>query len=250
MKISNKKFNSPQSVDRRIKLFRDGFLVIKREEIKGIQNFINFINKINNNSEYFELQSKQKGCFTLKNNRQKIFFFVDFLFSSGLIEKIIAYTGIIPYLSNYKHYLNKGSSAQLGWHRDTYSHKKNFVIGTLPSQYKLAIYSSSADKNNACMQILSGTHKIDFNNKYIDKLLALIRWRRVFVDIEEGDAIIFESNILHNRTKAFPNSFRSATIYSLARSKFNLSKYYNDGHKKEINRYLSKLSSLKSLYKL
>lgn len=243
MKSINKKFNSPESLERRIKLYRDGFLLIKRKEIKGIQKFIDFIGRINNNLENFELQDKQKGCFSLKHNRQKDLFFVDFLFSSGLIDKIITYCGIIPYLSNYKHYLNKGASAELGWHRDTYSYKKNTSVGILPSQYKLAIYSSAADKDNACMQILSGTHKLDFNSKYVDKFLALVKWRRIFINAEEGDAIIFDSSILHNRTKAHPNSFRSATIYSFARSKLNLIKYYNDGHEKEINRYLTKLSS-------
>ena len=243
MKIINKKFNTPEAIDRRLKLYRDGYLLIKRHEIKGIHKFINFINKINNNLENFVIQEKQKGCFTLGNNGQKDLFFVDFLFSSGLIDKIIIYTGIIPYLSNFKHYLNKGPSEELGWHRDTYSYSKDTSIGIVPSQYKLAIYSSAADKNNACMQILSGTHKLDFNSKYIDKFLALIKWRRIFVNVEEGDAIIFDSSLLHNRTKAYSNSFRSATIYALARSKLNLVRYYNDGHENEINRYITNLSS-------
>ncbi len=228
------------------KLYVDGYLLIKREDISGIDEFIQRVNSFNQEESNFELQNKQKGTYTIRQESiQQDSFFVDFLFSSGLVKKIKQFTGYDIYLSNYKHYVTREKTQELGWHRDTYL-RMGAIIGPIPPPYKLIVYSSDADKENACTQILAGSHRLDLNSKIFDKLLVLICFRKKNVVVRAGDALFFDASLIHNRAPSRLDGFRSASIYAFVRSLGQLDGYIQDGHESLINRFQIKLNKLNS----
>jgi len=222
----------------REKLYRDGFILIPRELLTGVRIFLDKINNLNSNPDLFEFQKKQRGTATLRHEALYAEdFFVDFLFDSGLLKQVEFYIGHQVFLTNYKHYLSQGKAPALRWHRDSYF-KKGEAVGLIPPPYKLIIYSSKTDKNNAATEVLSGTHRIDMHNVWLDRIMPIIfRNRHSVVNARDGDVLLFQSNILHNRIAAKKNSFRSATIYGMVSSPLFQKEYYKGGNSGVIDRY-------------
>jgi len=219
-------------------LYKNGYVLIPREELTCVQTFLEKIDNINNNADLFEFQKKQKGTATLKHKvLYKEDFFVDFLFDSGLMKLVELYVGHKLYLTNYKHYLSQGKAPSLRWHRDSYF-KKGRSVGLMPAPFKLIIYSSKTDKNNAATEVIDGTHRIDVLNPWVDLLMPILfRNRHSVIDARPGDVLLFQSNILHNRIAAKNNSFRSATIYGMVSSPIFQKDYYKGDNSKVIDRY-------------
>ncbi len=222
----------------REKLYKNGYILIPREELTGVQIFLDKINNLNSNADLFEFQKKQKGTATLKHNvLYKEDFFVDFLFDSGLLELVELYVGHKLFLTNYKHYLSRGKAPSLRWHRDSYF-KKGSSVGLIPAPYKLIVYSSKTDKNNAATEVIDGTHRIDVHKPWVDLLMPILfRNRHSVVNARPGDVLLFQSNILHNRIAANKNSFRSATIYGMVSSLLFQKDYYKGDNSKVIDHY-------------
>ena len=222
----------------REKLYKNGHILIPREELEGVQIFLEKINNINSNNDFFEFQRKQKGAATLKHEElYKEDFFVDFLFDSGLMNLVELYVGHKLFLTNFKHYLSRGKAPSLRWHRDSYF-KKGGSVGLMPAPFKLIIYSSQTDINNAATEVIDGTHRIDLQKPWIDQLMPiLLRNRHSIVNARPGDVLLFQSNILHNRIAAKKNSFRSATIYGMVSSPLFQKDYYKGGNLKVIDHF-------------
>ena len=226
------------------KLYVDGYLLIRKEEILGVNEFLSNIDRINQDLSKFDLQEKQKGTYTIKQETiQKDSFFADFLFSSGLVQKIRKFTGCDIFLSNYKHYVTREKTHELGWHRDTYV-RNGVRVGPIPSPYKLIVYSSDADNKNACTQVLAGSHRLDLNNRFFDRLLVLTRFRKKDIVVRSGDALFFDAALIHNRASAKSDGFRSATIYAFVKSLGQLDEYIHDGHGDLIKDFQTKLDKL------
>lgn len=220
------------------KLYKNGYVLIPREELMGVQKFLEKINFLNNNADLFEYQKKQKGTATLKHEViYKEDFFVDFLFESGLLKLVENYVGHKLFLTNFKHYLSQGKAPSLRWHRDTYFKNGN-SIGLIPAPYKIIIYSSKTNKNHAATEVIKGTHRIDFNKTWVDLLIPILfRNRHSVIDARPGDVLLFQSNILHNRIAARNRSFRSATIYGMVSSKLSQKAYYEGYNSKVIDHF-------------
>ena len=232
----------------REKLYKNGYILIPREELTDVEIFLNKVNNLNSNTDLFEFQKKQKGTATLKHEvLYREDFFVNFLFDSGLMELVELYVGHKLHLTNYKHYLSSGKAPSLRWHRDSYF-KKGSSVGLMPAPFKLIIYSSKTDKNNAATEVIDGTHRIDVHKPWVDLLMPILfRNRHSVVNARPGDVLLFQSNILHNRIAAKTNSFRSATIYGMVSSPLFQKDYYKGGNSKVIdhfNRFLENSPSV------
>ena len=92
------------------------------------------------------------------------------------------------------------------WHQDYgYWYKNEFL---LPNQMvSIMIAITKADKENGCMQVIKGSHKIGrvehgkageqvgASMRYVE--LALKTMELVYVELQPGDALFFHSNLLH-----------------------------------------------------
>ena len=227
----------------RQKLFLDGFTVIKKKNISNLDIFLNKVNNLENNLDNFEKQTKQNGAYTLKPTvqQQNKELFLDTLFLSNIFESCCLIAGQQLYLTNFKHYLTKGKTPALGWHRDTY-YRKNKFTGLIPTGYKLAIYTKNVTKTDGCTAFVKGSHRIDFNNKYFDYFLTYFSNKIRKAELEKGDAVLFNVNLIHNRLKASNfNSTRAVTIYGFALSHHYQEKYLNDNNGKIIDYFNSEL---------
>ena len=227
----------------RQKLFLNGFTIIKKRDIIDMDHSLIKINDLNNILDNFETQNKQKGAYSLKFSAQQKNkeLFVDSLFSSNIYEKCSLITGQKLYLTNFKHILTKGETPALGWHRDTY-YRDNKYHGLIPTGYKLAIYTTNVKENDGCTAFVSGSHRLDFNSKYFDHFLTFLTNKVTKVEVEKGDAILFNLNLIHNRLKAKSNkSYRSVTIYGFALSKHYQENYLRNNNEVIINYFNTQL---------
>ena len=167
-------------------------------------------------------------------------FFRHFILSN-IFESCCLIAGQQLYLTNFKHYLTKGKTPALGWHRDTY-YRKNKFTGLIPTGYKLAIYTKNVTETDGCTAFVKGSHRIDFNNKYFDYFLTYFSNKIRKVELDKGDAVLFNVNLIHNRLKASNfNSIRAVTIYGFALSNHYQEKYLNDNNGKIIDYFNSEL---------
>ena len=231
--------------ENRERLFLNGFVKINKEKLFDINNYLNSVKRLDDNIDNFETQTKQKGTFTLKQKLQEVNkeLFLDNLFNSNLYNICCNVTGQKLYLTNFKHYLTKGITPELGWHRDTYYRNEKYH-GLIPTGYKLAIYVSDVQEDDGCTAFVKGSHRIDFNNRYFDFFLTHFSNKIHKVKLKKGDAVLFNVNLIHNRLKAKQyNSTRSVTIFGFGLSKFYQKKYFTsynqpiiDYFNKELNK--------------
>ena len=99
------------------------------------------------------------------------------------------------YQTNFIHFLSKGRTPSLPWHRDTH---KTFgkISGSTPSATKIAIYSSKVTNKTAPMELIPGSHRFDFQNRFIDRIQPYFTFNKLSVLANPGDIIIFDSAIL------------------------------------------------------
>jgi len=115
------------------------------------------------------------------------------------------------------------------WHQDYgYWYDNGFL---LPEMLSVMVAVTRANKENGCLQVLKGSHKIGRINhgstgeqvgadmKRVNA--AAKRLDLVYVELEAGDALFFHGNLLH---KSDPNTSDSArfsliSAYNLARNK-------------------------------
>ena len=241
-----KNFFDSYVVSQRENLFLNGFTIIKKKDVLILDDYLTNISQLESNFQNFEKQSKQKGVFTLKASVQQEYkeLFIDILFKSNIYELSCFITGQKLYLTNFKHYLTRGKTNELGWHRDTYFRNNKFH-GMLPSGYKLAIYGSDVVNHDGCTAFVRGSHRIDFNNKFFDIFLSRMTKRVEKLTLNKGDAVLFNVNLLHNRLKTkYENSIRSATIYGFALSYFYQKNYKINDNETIINYFNKKLTQI------
>ena len=107
------------------------------------------------------------------------------------------------------------------WHQDYgYWYKNEFL---LPEQMiSIMIAVTEANKGNGCLQVIKGSHKmgriehgfageqVGASQHYVD--LALKTMELVYVELNQGDILIFHSNLLHRSEANLSDSARWSMI--------------------------------------
>ena len=63
------------------------------------------------------------------------------------------------------------------------------------------------------MELIPGSHRFDFQNRFIDRIQPYFTFNKLSVLANPGDIIIFDSAILHRRAACHKKAIRSATIF-------------------------------------
>ncbi|PWS27043.1 phytanoyl-CoA dioxygenase family protein [Pedobacter yonginense] len=108
------------------------------------------------------------------------------------------------------------------WHQDYgYWYKNEFLFPEQMISVMIAI--TDANKENGCLQVIKGTHKmgrvehgfsgeqVGASQRYVD--LALKTMEHVFVELKAGDALFFHPNLLH-RSEANTSDFPRWSLIS------------------------------------
>lgn len=196
--------------------FFNGFVLLT-EYRKYLKNFLKLINQLNQDKSLFEIKKKNVSTMTLKQSllhQEQLFDLNNVLKNLNILDLTNAITCRDLYQTNFIHFLTTGKTPSLPWHRDTY---KNFrkTVGSVPSATKIAIYSSVVTPKTAPMQLIAGSHRFDFRNRFIDRIQPYVTFNKFSVIANPGDIIIFDSSLLHRRAASRKKAIRSATIYGL-----------------------------------
>jgi len=120
------------------------------------------------------------------------------------------------------------------WHQDYgYWYKNQFMF---PNQLiSVMVALTHANKENGCLQVIKGSHKLGrINHGFAGEQVgadmvmvnnALKTMELVYVELEEGDALLFHSNVLH-RSEANLSAYPRWSIISCYSSQSNLA--YNE----------------------
>jgi len=120
------------------------------------------------------------------------------------------------------------------WHQDYgYWYKNQFLFPDQLTSVMIAL--SAATKENGCMQVIKGSHKIGrvnhgFAGEQVGADMVMVNhclrtMEYVYVELEPGDALFFHSNLLH-RSEANLSDFPRWSIISCYNSLSNPA--YND----------------------
>ncbi len=193
--------------------FKEGWCEINSEFL-GINNKTNRA-LLNINQKEYENNEKNLGALSLPQRRIKKYkVFNDILKNHQIINCIENITGRKLGITCFMQMLTIGKTKSLDWHRDSYCRKQKF-IGPIPPVVKIMICNNPVKKTDGPFQVVSGSHTLDFNNKFFDKLLPLLKFKRIksFTN-DQRKCIIFDGRLLHRRLFSSKNAKRSVTIIS------------------------------------
>lgn len=210
-------YGSDESASReRRAMYVDGCTPLPASGQRDPMPFIAKLKELSADAGLFQVLEKNTGSPTLKPEiyEERAAFFVDHLFDSGLIQRVIEIVGRPVYLTNLIHMITPGANDGLSWHRDTHVDGATST-GNIPPVLKLMIYASDVGPSDGGLEVLRGTHRIDLHSQRVDKLLALARFRHYAFHGRAGDALLFDTSLVHRRS---PNRGgpRLATVYNLA----------------------------------
>ncbi|HEV7254680.1 MAG TPA: phytanoyl-CoA dioxygenase family protein [Mesorhizobium sp.] len=108
------------------------------------------------------------------------------------------------------------------WHQD-FGYWYNY--GCLaPDMMSIYVALDKATKENGCLQVLKGTHRLgrlnhirenDQTNVEQEHLeAALKRFEHIYVEMDEGDALVFDGNLLHRSDANHSDTYRWGYICS------------------------------------
>ena len=120
------------------------------------------------------------------------------------------------------------------WHQD-YGYWYNY--GCLaPNMLSIYVALDSATKENGCLQVLKGSHKLGRldhiresgqMNVASDRLTAAHnRFKKIYVELDAGDAVVFHCNLLHGSDANNSLNPRSLFSHFLATASANLTKFF------------------------
>ena len=196
--------------------FFNGYIFLPNYQAK-LKKFLRLINQINTENSLFVIEKKNVFTSTLNQSlvpKEKLNYIGNIIYQLGIIDLANLITCRDLYQTNFMHFLSKGQTPSLPWHRDTYKTFRK-TVGSVPSATKIAIYSSVVTPKTAPMQLIAGSHRFDFRNRFIDRIQPYVTFNKFSVIANPGDIIIFDSSLLHRRAASRKNAIRSATIYGL-----------------------------------
>ena len=65
------------------------------------------------------------------------------------------------------------------------------------------------------MELIPGSHRFDFQNRFVDRIQPFFSFNKFSLRANPGDILIFDSSIIHRRASCKKFSLRSATIFGL-----------------------------------
>ena len=108
------------------------------------------------------------------------------------------------------------------WHQDFGYWYNNGCLA--PEMMSIYVALDKATRENGCLQVLKGSHRLgrldhirenDQTNVAKDHLqAALNRFELVYVEMEAGDALVFDGNLLHRSDANLTNTYRWGYICS------------------------------------
>tara|TARA_Y100001978_G_C23560009_1_gene368806 strand:+ start:27 stop:659 length:633 start_codon:yes stop_codon:yes gene_type:complete len=129
-----------------------------------------------------------------------------------LIENI---TGRNLEISCFMQMLSIGQTNSLQWHRDSYI-SKNKCIGPIPNVIKIMLINNPIKKKDGPFEVISGSHKIDINNRLFDLIIPKILFnKRKTFNSGVNQCILFDGKLLHKRSASRKDGFRLVTIISM-----------------------------------
>jgi len=173
-----------------------------------------------NISERSNLLRERKDAGALQVDKvgvnQNISYYSDLLTRTGLFHAAHHAAGKMIFPRKISHTISDLDTKPLIWHRDSYRHLGK-QIGPLPSPIKLAVYLTDVDADSGVTGIQTYLTNTDFNNRYIDTLVAYLLQPRAFSPrMRRGSAILFDGRLLHCRTRHRAGTFRCSVIFSLS----------------------------------
>ena len=164
-------FNSNKLNKLKDDYFFNGFVLLT-EYRKYLKNFLNLINQLNQDKSLFEI--KKEKCLnydieTVFTSSRTTFDLNNVLKNLNILDLTKTITCRDLYQTNFIHFLTKGKTPSLPWHRDTYKTFRK-TVGSVPSATKIAIYSSVVTPRTAPMQLIAGSHRFDFRNRFFDRI--------------------------------------------------------------------------------
>jgi ectoine hydroxylase-related dioxygenase (phytanoyl-CoA dioxygenase family) len=206
---------------------KDGFLIIRnllsKEEIEKLSRIAFDDNHVKENAIELNDQTGKKTKLTTWYTPGDDAF--------GLLTRSKSLIGAVDTLidgnSEVCHYHSKlmQKEPQVGgaweWHQDYgYWYKNEFLFPDQMLSVMIAI--TDANKENGCLQVIKGTHKmgrvehnfsgeqVGASQHYVD--LALKTMDHVYVELKEGDALFFHSNLLHRSDANLSDKVRCSLI--------------------------------------
>ena len=144
-------------------------------------------------------------------------YYAELLSKTGLFRAIQEDVNSTVFPRKITHMISDKSTKTLLWHRDSYQHNGK-QIGPLIPPLKLVVYLTDVDEHSGATGINPLLCDTDFNNRYIDKLMAfLLKPFAKLHHLNAGSAILFDGRLLHCRTAHKRGQFRQAIIFSLSR---------------------------------
>lgn len=210
----------------RKRLYADGCVPIRRADYRPSQDFLDGVAKLIADPANLENNSKNAGTASVKNAviNANAPLFIDFLFVSGLWDRVQAIAPQALHFTNLMHLVTPPGNDGLGWHRDTHVFRGTFT-GNVPPVLKVIVYTTPVGEGSAGIEILRGTHRIDLQHPWVDKLLGLVRFRALELRGEAGDGLLFDTSVLHRRGRTAAGSTRSATIWAFATAPWQVDPY-------------------------
>lgn len=231
--------------------YRRGYYKMDSTQIRYSAGHRNFIEDVARKPEWFHDDPKDHGTRVLDfklvggdGSLQRSF--VDMLFDSGLVYQTFQTLQRPFYLTNFMHMVSPIGAAAIGWHRDSYILKNGEQVGLIPPPVKLTLLHGDLEDKAAAFECLPGSQRVDFQSRWFDRIYQVLAkpWRYRFVG-KAGDAMLFETSILHRRKRAEEKGHvRSATIFCFAGSKRHLGNYY-ERHTPEIDHFIRRIQEAK-----
>jgi ectoine hydroxylase-related dioxygenase (phytanoyl-CoA dioxygenase family) len=122
-----------------------------------------------------------------------------------------------------------GEGGAWEWHQD-FGYWHNYGL-LAPDMLSIYIALDQSNKENGCLQVLTGSHKLGRLNHVRDNHQTIIdneylieaekRYTAEYVEMEEGDALIFHCNLLHRSDANLSDTYRWGYIasYNLVKNK-------------------------------
>tara|TARA_B100001093_G_scaffold107089_1_gene99392 strand:- start:1861 stop:2541 length:681 start_codon:yes stop_codon:yes gene_type:complete len=122
--------------------------------------------------------------------------FINFILENKIFEKLEELTGFQYHIGDIVVRKTFSKKSYMPWHRDTYFYKKN-AVGRTPPLIKLIYYPSFDSEKRIQLKIKRGSHLFFLKNKFIDKLINLIKpVKNIFAS--NNQVLLFNSALYHS----------------------------------------------------
>ena len=193
-KIKSEPGLSISQSENQIEFYKKGFLNLSFNNKESLENLLQFLNKevikFNNGDRKYWKQTFGGAYDMVKDE-----LFVDFIKKNQLTDIVNSVTNQEYVLGDAKFRMWSPGDGYLKWHRDTYIFG-NKVVGKIPPDINLFFYPHFNEKSTPQLKIINMSHRIDFQNNFLNKLQILFGEKKVIYS-NNTDYFLFNSVLLH-----------------------------------------------------